>query len=326
MRRNAHNPARTAMKWICTLLGVIFGIMLSVTLYVQVQTGQLSQAAAPVLSLLNQSGQFPLKSGTDDWAAGGGQSKNINILLVGQDKREGEKGNRSDSMILCTFNPSVKKLYMTSFLRDLYVPIPGHGSNRINAAYAFGGAPLLKKTLEHNFAVEIDGCVEVDFGQFAQIIDALGGVTIELRQDETDFINQETGSNLEAGARKLNGEQALAYSRIRKLDGDGDFSRTARQRRVLEEVWKTYRDKGLLSLVKTLGTLLPMLQTDMGKGELLGYAVQVFPYLSQIEIVSQRIPQDGQYAHRNIDGMAVLVADMDAARETMKQTLSAENG
>lgn len=324
MRRNERNPARTAMKWVCALLGVVFVAMLGMTLYVQSLTGQLPQAAAPVFSLLSQSGRFPIQLGASDLAAQGEETDNINILLVGQDKREGEVGNRSDTMILCTFHPGAKKLYMTSFLRDLYVPIPGHGSNRINAAYAFGGAPLLKETLEKNFDIEIDGCVEVDFAQFAQIIDTLGGVTIELRQDEADFINQETGSTIGAGAQKLNGEQALAYSRIRKLDGDGDFSRTARQRRVLETVWMTYRNSGLLTLVKTVGSLLPMVQTDMGSGELLRYAVQVFPYLSEIEVVSQRIPQDGQYTDRKIDGMAVLVADMDAAREAMQNMMSAE--
>lgn len=273
------------------------------------------------MNLLSQGGES-LRQGTSELFHKGEETQSINILLVGQDKREGEQGNRSDSMILCTFNPGAGKLYMTSFLRDLYVPIPGHGRNRINAAYAFGGIKLLQRTLEENFDLEIDGCVEVDFGQFAEIIDALGGVTLDLRQDETEIINQETGSSLQAGTQRLNGEQALAYSRIRKLDRDGDFSRTARQRKVLQQVWMTYRGSGVMTLVKTIGTLLPMLETDMGSGKLIGYALTVAPYLSRVELVSQSIPQKGQYTDQVIDGMAVLVPDMDAARETMKKVMS----
>ena len=84
-----------------------------------------------------------------------------------QDRREDETRARSDSMILCTFHKSEKKLTMTSFLRDTYVKIPGYGQNRINVAYAAGGMSLLNKTLENNFGVHIDGNVEVDFYQFA---------------------------------------------------------------------------------------------------------------------------------------------------------------
>ena len=106
----------------------------------------------------------------------GRDSDIINILLIGQDRREDETRARSDSMILCTFRKSEKKLTMTSFLRDTYVKIPGYGQNRINVAYAAGGMPLLNKTLENNFGVHIDGNVEVDFYQFADIGYLLGGV------------------------------------------------------------------------------------------------------------------------------------------------------
>ena len=310
------------MNRVCIVLGVIFAVMLAATLYMQHVTGSMGMAS--VDSLLS-----PLKTSLLHYdgirGAAKEEEKSINLLLIGQDKREGEKGNRSDSMILCTFQPGTRKLYMTSFLRDLYVPIPGKGSNRINAAYAFGGAPLLKKTLEENFAVEIDGCVEVDFQQFAQIIDTLGGVTIELRTDEVKVINRETGSNLPAGLQKLNGEQALSYARIRKLDGDGDFSRTARQRKVLESLWENCKSEGLVSFVKTVKAVLPMVKTDMGTGEILGYALRIFPYLSKVEIISQRIPEDGQYTNQKIDGMDVLVPDMDSTRKTIQNILSSKN-
>ena len=87
----------------------------------------------------------------------------LNILLIGQDRRPDEGRQRSDCMILCSLNPETKELSMISFLRDLYVQIPGHSDNRLNAAYVYGGFDLIKETLEHNFGVAVDGCLEVDF-------------------------------------------------------------------------------------------------------------------------------------------------------------------
>lgn len=100
----------------------------------------------------------------------------LNILLVGQDRREGEGRQRSDSMILCSINPDTKQISMISFLRDLYVQIPGgYSDNRLNAAYVFGGFPLLMDTLHTNFGVSIDGCFEVDFSGFQSVIDMYKG-------------------------------------------------------------------------------------------------------------------------------------------------------
>ncbi|MFQ9799037.1 MAG: LCP family protein [Clostridia bacterium] len=101
----------------------------------------------------------------------------VNILLIGQDRREGEGRQRSDSMILATINKKSQSIYLTSFMRDMYVPIPGYSDNRINAAYAFGGMDLLDDTIETNFGIHIDGNVEVDFSGFKTLIDMMGGST-----------------------------------------------------------------------------------------------------------------------------------------------------
>ena len=110
----------------------------------------------------------------------------INILLIGQDRRPGEGRARSDAMVLYTFNLKNGTLTMTSFLRDLYVKIPGYKDNRMNAAYALGGMRLLDDTLEQNFGVVVDGNVEVDFAKFETIINMLGGVDIKLTSAEAD--------------------------------------------------------------------------------------------------------------------------------------------
>lgn len=327
MKRNqSESLSRRAMKLLCKLLGVVFVVMLAGTIGFQYLLNQINYAAPDpdtdaALSVFSPIDLGDLQSSSAHPKIGGTGSGIINILLIGQDHREGEEGARSDSMILCTFNKQTKKLTMTSFLRDLYVEIPGYHSNRINAAYSAGGMQLLEKTLQHNFGLVIDGAVEVDFTQFSDIIDLLGGVEIELRQDEANVINQETGSNLSEGTHKLNGVQALAYSRIRKLDSDGDFSRTSRQRKVITALLNSYRNIGIGDLVPMLTQLLPMITTDLNHGQILMCALEVLPHLSGMEISSQHIPAAGTYTDQTIDGMSVLVADMESARSALSKSL-----
>lgn len=325
-RKQRDSLARSAMKLLCTLLGLILAVMLAltfafqylldqiqVTADVQPESGGLLAAFSQVDFTGERSEASPLSLVTSD-------RKIVNILLIGQDRREGESQVRSDSMILCTFQKETGQLTMTSFLRDLYVPIPGHSSNRINAAYSFGGSRLLKQTIEENFSVTIDGCVEVDFQQFSQIIDLLGGVSMELRQDEAEIINQETGSSLSEGTYTLTGQQALTYSRIRSLDLDGDFSRTNRQRKVMSALLDAYRKASPSRLLPLVGQVLPMITTDLNHGQILLLALELAPHLSDARIVSQRIPADGTFTDDTINGMSVLVADMEAARQLLQET------
>lgn len=251
---------------------------------------------------------------------GGEGSGLINILLIGRDS-ESESTSRSDSLILCSFHPESGNVTFTSFLRDLYVPIPGHQSNRINAAYAFGGMELIEKTIRENFSIFLDGCVEVDFSNFPKIIDALGGVTIELRQDEAKTINQKVSGSLSEGVNLLNGSQALAYSRIRNLDRDGDFSRTSRQRKLLCSVLDSYRSASLLTIFTTVMNTLPMVSTNLEKKQILVLTAKLFPLLDRATVHSQRIPADGQYACKTIRNMEVLVADLDTVRDDLHQSL-----
>lgn len=246
----------------------------------------------------------------------------VNILLIGQDRREGEPRARADCMILCTFHPGDPVLTMTSFLRDLYVEIPGYAKNRINAAYAFGGMPLLRQTFQKNFGIAVDGCIEVDFCQFPTLIDLAGGITIDLRLDEAACINTEVPhSTLCEGSQRLNGAQALAYARIRDLDSDGDFSRTNRQRKILLALMDQCKSTGVSDLLPLLKKAADMISTDIRQRQLLSLITEVSPMLSRMEIVSQRIPIEGSYTHEIIDGMAVLAADLEANRAFLNSSL-----
>ena len=326
MKRKQHDTfARWAMKLLCSLLALVLVLLLGATALFQQVLGKIHYTQ-PVADFGTRLSGFVsnLASegfGTESGLIGGTGSGIVNILLIGQDRREGEETARSDSMILCTYHRKTGNVTMTSFLRDLYVPIPGHHNNRINAAYSEGGAALLDRTLRENFDLHIDGNVEVDFSQFSQIIDLLGGVQLELREDEAAEINKETGSGLSAGVQVLNGEQALTYARIRKLDADGDFSRTSRQRKLMNALLGSYRNIKWKDLLPLIDELLPLISTDMNYGRLVLLSMEILPKLSDAQINSQRIPADGTFTDEKIDGMAVLSADLEANRQLLRETL-----
>ena len=326
MKRKQHDTfARWAMKLLCSLLALVLVLLLGATALFQQVLGKIHYTQ-PVADFGTRLSGFVsnLASegfGTESGLIGGTGSGIVNILLIGQDRREGEETARSDSMILCTYHRKTGNVTMTSFLRDLYVPIPGHHDNRINAAYSEGGAPLLDRTLRENFDLHIDGNIEVDFSQFSQIIDLLGGVELELREDEAAEINKETGSTLSAGVQLLNGEQALTYARIRKLDADGDFSRTSRQRKLMNALLGSYRNIKWKDLLPLIDELLPLISTDMNYGRLVLLAMEILPKLSDAQITNQRIPADGTFTDERIDGMAVLSADLEANRQLLRETL-----
>ena len=248
----------------------------------------------------------------------------IHILLIGQDRREQDTFARADSIILCSFHPEEGRIIITSFPRDLYVSIPGHDSNRLNAAYAFGGMDLLRQTMEENLDLSLDGCIEADFSRFPQIIDALGGVSITLRQDEADAINGATGGSLTAGTCLLSGDQALAYSRIRNLDSDGDLSRTARQRKLIYSLLSSYRSADLLTILSVVVDMLPMVTTNLSKRQVLVLATKLFPLLDASVITSQRLPADDSFSYDTIRGMSVITADMDLLRNQLQNSLFPE--
>ena len=313
--------ARRVMGLVCLCLGLVLAVMIPVTAWFQHQINQGRMQPEEALPTLQRFVADNL-SAAEKKPVG---NKNVtNILLIGQDRVEGEGRARSDSMILCTFNKKTKQLTMTSFLRDLYVNVPGFGSNRINAAYTYGGMELLDRTLKDNFGIAVDANVEVDFTQFADIVDLLGGVEIELREDEARVIREDTGTEVSEGRQTLNGMQALTYSRIRKLDPDGDFARTNRQRKVMSAILDTYKSADMKTILSLADDLLPLVNTDMNPMEMVKYAVELFPILSDAEIISQRIPADGTYENQKINGMSVLVADMEAARELLRGTVAGE--
>ena len=245
----------------------------------------------------------------------------VNILLVGRDADAGN-GTRSDTMLLCSFNKRDDTITLTSFLRDLYVKIPGHHKDRINAAYAFGGIELLDETLLENFGVEVDGNVEVDFSDFREIVDLMGGVTMELTAAEARVINDHVrDKEVTEGTHLLDGRQALAYVRNRK-DADGDFSRTNRQRKLLRAMAQAYKSKKLTQMLGLMEDILPMISTDISAIELTNYAWTLFPMLNSAQIKTQSIPVEDGFRYANVDGKAVLLPDMEKNIQALSDVLT----
>ena len=299
------NPRRVLWKLLCLLLGLVLAAMLAASFYARHLLSKIQYIPPETTRETAVSPTAALENLLDT---------RVRILLIGQDRLPEEDRARSDSMILCEFDPKAGTITMTSFLRDLYVPIPGHGSNRLNAAYALGGMALLEETLEENFGIAIDGCVEVDFQGFPQLVDLLGGVEITLRADEAEAINGALGCTLTEGQQVLTGQQALAYTRLRKLDSDGDFSRTQRQRILLTNLLEHCRNMDPISALMLLEKALPLLTTDLTGPQLVKTGLSLVPMLENARVETRHVPADGTYESETIDGMAVLVPDLEANR------------
>lgn len=344
---------RTTLTLLCVMLGLLLAIMLGGTVYVEHLLNQmnymdgsetrpyLSQEEADLLLQQETETVDPDFTGpelkdddiqfadTDDIKIGDGKDV-VNILLIGQDSRTTTGHGRSDSMMLCTFNKAQKTITVTSFMRDMYVRIPGYKNNRINVAYMYGGMELLNETLEENFGLHVDGNVEINFKHFAKLIDLVGGIEVELSGAEANYINKEyKKGNLTAGKNLLNGTQALWYARTRKVNSDGqagDFGRTNRQRIVMEILINRYKDASLSELIGMLDDILPMITTDLSKSEITGYVMEFFPMLADVKIVNQRIPVEESYDMVMIDGMSVLRVDFGKNIQVLMESLEAGVG
>src|SRR5207248_8876247 len=164
----------------------------------------------------------------------------MNILLLGSDSRnpDNDKNNadksRSDTIILMHIQADHKHAYLISIPRDLYVPIPDHGRDKINSAWAYGGLPLVIRTVEGFTDVHIDHVALIDFGGFQQVTDALGGVDLYIEQSITSI--HKPYRHFTKGPNHLNGAEALDYIRQRYQFPDGDISRERHQQQFLKAI------------------------------------------------------------------------------------------
>ena len=243
----------------------------------------------------------------------------INIMLIGQDRRPGEERSRSDSMILVTLNPQKNSIQLTSFMRDLYVQIPGYKDNRLNVAYRYGDVKLMNETFKVNFGLEFDGNVMVDFDEFTEIIEVLGGVTLEMTSAEAKYMNKHSSNKFQEGENYLNADDALTFTRMRYAAG-GDYGRTDRQRRVLTALAESIRGADVWKLLSLVDQILPHISTNLDDAEILRCIKVGAAILAKGgEIQTFRIPQDDAHYQASIRDMSVLVPNLKKCREDLQE-------
>lgn len=257
------------------------------------------------------------------------------LLLIGSDSYEEDKRGRADTTILVQINADRKTIKMVSFLRDMYVQIPGRSSNRLNAAYIWGGDRLLRKTLRNQFGVEADAYMEVNFARLIRLIDAIGGIDVDVSEAEQRqvnsilrFYNTYTGDKEEdqllwewGEQTHLTGKQALCYARIRKIDND--FARTERQRKVIEAGFHKVIGLSLNEITQIVMENMDAVTTDLSLGDVLRL-IPMAIRCQNAEISTMSVPAAGTYHSENISGMSVIVPNVRANRNRLKTFLSVD--
>lgn len=284
----------------------------------------LKRAAALLCALMLAVTAFP--------AAADGDGDPFHVLLIGVDTQEEEQAGRSDVMLLISLSPGDASIRMLSFLRDLYVAIPGHGHSRLNAAYFYGGQRLLRDTLENAFGVRVDRYAAVHFSLMAELVDLAGGVEVNVSKKELAQLNEiirhsnkSTGEAAEhellaaPGRQRLTGRQALSYCRIRKIDSD--FQRTSRQQAVLTALFEQVRTLDAPSLIKFVLQALGRVKTDLTLQDI----AALLPLLTEADvsaIQAARVPFDGAFTDETINGMMVLKPDLKQNQRLIERFLS----
>ena len=198
-----------------------------------------------------------------------------NIAIFGIDSREDtySRGNRSDCIIIASINNKTKEVKLVSVYRDTYVQIEGHGLDKITHAYSFGEAPLAIKTLNTNLDLNVKEFVTVNFDSVKEIIDNIGGISMQITDEEVSHIPGITKS----GTYNLTGEQALAYARIRHATG-GDYKRTERMRDVLTAVANKVKTFNISQLNTFVDKTLPRVYTNITANDIFSLLPSVTSY------------------------------------------------
>lgn len=197
-----------------------------------------------------------------------GPRDKFNLLILGTDRRENDKG-RADTVMVVFFDQKNNEMKILSMPRDTYVRIPGYGRNKLGHAYAYGGSELIKETVENLLDIPLNGYVELDFAGFADVVDVLGGIRVDV--EKRMYYPQEK-IDLQPGPQVLNGEDALAYVRYRS-DGGGDIMRIQRQQKFLRELaGQTLQLKTVLKLPQLVREVNESVRTDLSITRMLALA------------------------------------------------------
>ncbi len=199
-----------------------------------------------------------------------------NILLIGMDVNtpDMDKNSRADAMVLFSVNHKTQAITLASLMRDqyCYLPVNGGSFEKLHHANSYGGPSMQIQIIEKYYKVKIDNYAVVNFYSLPKIINALGGVTVDVTENEASFLNSECGFNISSGENEFDGNQALVYMRIRKGNTGGDEGRTIRQQKVIKQILAGIRSYSKTSMLSLVNKLLPYVRTGYNSTELLGFA------------------------------------------------------
>ncbi|MCM3572485.1 LCP family protein [Mesobacillus subterraneus] len=259
------------------------------------------------------------KAEADSFQGEENTTEEVNVLLLGSDSR-GEEGARTDSIMVAHYNPQTHKVKLISLMRDMYVNIPEHGQQKLNAAYSFGGPELLRETIKLNLGLDIHHYAIVDFKGFVKAVDLLvpNGIEVDIPYEMSEGI----GMTLEEGTQQLNGEELLGYVRFRQ-DRLSDFGRVQRQQEVVS---KLKEEAVSLNSVAKLPQLLDLLSTyvdtNVDTPTLLTIGKDILTNETG-DIQTLRLPEDGSFENETYEGVGeVLEVDLDFNREALEEFLA----
>jgi LCP family protein required for cell wall assembly len=310
MNRKGRDIMRKKIKWTLISAGSILVLLIGYYIYSIVSTvNHFNKKEDTIFKDIPKNPDETVVLAPPKWEG----TSRVNILILGGDERGLNKGEvpRSDSMMVVSIEPNTKKALLISVLRDTYVKIPGYGKDRINAALALGGPELAMKTVSDLLGIEIQYYVYMGFKGFIGVIDALGGVTIDVEKD-MDWEDSEDDHiydiHLKKGLQKMDGKTALQYVRFRH-DAMSDFTRSERQRKFLTAISEQMQSaNGILKLPKILSSVDPYIETninfsDMLKLGSLGYDAKASGF------VGIQVPPSNLLDERSINGASVLTTD-----------------
>lgn len=235
--------------------------------------------------------------------------ENINLLVVGCDEREGETSARSDVVMVATLRPADKQIAVFSIPRDTYVTIPGRGKDKLNHSMAYGGIELTQETVEELLGIEIAHSVKINFDGFINVIDALGGVNLEV---EKRMYKPLESIDLYPGEQTLMGKDALAYVRWRG-DASGDFGRIERQQKFLAALTDKLKTMSLKQALGVVGAVMESISTDMSIKDMTTYGYQ-FLGIDASSVKTYSFTGEGMM----IDGISYIKPDMTAIEQIVE--------
>jgi LCP family protein required for cell wall assembly len=243
----------------------------------------------------------------------------INVLLLGSDSR-GEEHSRTDSIMIAHYDQDTHQSKLISIMRDTYVNIPGHGKQKINAAYAYGGPELLRQTIKENFDIDVNYYAVVDFKGFSEVADIIApdGIKVDVPREMTYGI----GMTIKPGKQILHGDKLLGYVRFRH-DKLSDFGRVQRQQEVIGKLKNQALSIGsIIKLPKIMGVIDPYIDTNLDTPTLLSLGKDLLTNQSN-DLKSMRIPVDGSFTNEQFNNVgAVLSINLEQNKSALNEFLA----